>query len=61
MLYCWNMRKRGPKFKLSAEEVQAVKKELDENQTETVDAIARRFGVSRTTVYNAVRKLEAQP
>ena len=48
----------GPKPKLTSEQAQQAKKLIDGG--DTVVAVARRFNVSRATIYRAVRKLSEE-
>lgn len=52
-------RKRGPRFKLSQEQAHQVKLAHEQNVI-TVDEIARRFGVTRQTIYNVLKRLRAE-
>ncbi len=49
-------RKRGPKFKLTPEQVAELRKEMEEDQRVTVDVIADRYQVSKATLYNALAR-----
>ena len=49
-------RKRGPRFKLTQAQAEQVKL-AHESSEATVDAIALRFGVTKQTIYNVLRRL----
>ena len=49
-------RKRGPKFKLSGDQAEAVRRKY-ESGVATVDDIAREAGVTKQTIYNVLRRL----
>jgi transposase-like protein len=49
-------RKPGPTFKLSPADADAVR-EAHEQSEETMEDIALRYGVTRQTIYNALRRL----
>jgi DNA invertase Pin-like site-specific DNA recombinase len=52
-------RKRGPRFKINPEQALQVKKAHEQNIV-TVDEIARRFGVTRQTIYNVLKRLRTE-